>query len=342
MEAYELKDVYARLCDDESRMIFENKLLHALTGDHKYIKKMALECVCVAQFANRVRKGTDKETVIFGAGVEGKDMVTFFENVKFSAFVDDIYAGKTAFGLPILTQDEFFKRRSAGEFDGADIIIGSSMRYNAMWERLLAENVPEDSISGYPFGIQYFDCPELVPAPDEVFVDGGTFSGDTVFDFIKWSNNQYSKIFAFEPDRENYEVCKKNLEKYDKVELFNNGLWDKRETLRFLGFNKFGGKAGAGFDKAGEQNISALDLDSALAGERVSFIKLDVEGAELNALRGMRKIITEQKPKLAVCIYHKPEDIWELPRIVLEYNKDYKLYMRHYCPSDIETVMYAL
>ena len=69
---------------------------------------------------------------------------------------------------------------------------------------------------------------------------------------------------------------------------------------------------------------------------------MDIEGSEGKALLGARKTITENKPKLAICVYHKPEDIIELPQIVLDMNPNYKLYLRHYSYTDTETVLYAI
>jgi hypothetical protein len=69
---------------------------------------------------------------------------------------------------------------------------------------------------------------------------------------------------------------------------------------------------------------------------------MDIEGAELEAIKGAKRIIEEQKPKLAICVYHKPEDIWELPELILSYNKEYKFYIRHYSYKDNETVLYAV
>lgn len=85
-----------------------------------------------------------------------------------------------------------------------------------------------------------------------------------------------------------------------------------------------------------------VDLDSVVKGEEVSFIKMDIEGAEEKALSGAKRIITEQKPKLAICVYHKTEDIIELPALVLSMRPDYKLAFRHYSANSAsETVVYA-
>ena len=76
--------------------------------------------------------------------------------------------------------------------------------------------------------------------------------------------------------------------------------------------------------------------------EEVTFIKMDIEGAELKALKGAKNIILRDKPKLAISIYHKPEDIVEIPLFIKELVPEYKLYIRHYSNDSIETVLYAV
>lgn len=88
--------------------------------------------------------------------------------------------------------------------------------------------------------------------------------------------------------------------------------------------------------------IETTSLDSALAGKRVTFIKMDIEGAELKALMGAEKIIREQKPKLAISLYHSPEDICTIPQYLMRVRQDYKYYLRHYSLFDTETVLYAI
>ena len=74
----------------------------------------------------------------------------------------------------------------------------------------------------------------------------------------------------------------------------------------------------------------------------ITFLKMDIEGSELAALRGAERIIREQRPKLAICVYHKPEDLREIPSLLLSYHPDYKLYLRHYSINETETVLYAI
>ena len=83
-------------------------------------------------------------------------------------------------------------------------------------------------------------------------------------------------------------------------------------------------------------------LDEVLDKKRVTFIKMDIEGAEREAILGAKKIISEQKPKLAISVYHHPKDILVLPKLILHINGDYTFYLRHYALSTSETVLYAI
>ena len=88
--------------------------------------------------------------------------------------------------------------------------------------------------------------------------------------------------------------------------------------------------------------IPVCALDEVCGDEKITFIKMDVEGSEYKALLGAEKIISCCKPKLAISIYHNPEDIWELPELILKMNPDYKFYIRHYSLAGEDTVLYAI
>lgn len=84
-------------------------------------------------------------------------------------------------------------------------------------------------------------------------------------------------------------------------------------------------------------------LDSVLSGEKVSFVKMDIEGSEKEALNGMKGIIENQKPVLAISIYHSLDDFLQLPQMIRDMNPEYRIYIRHYRKlSDSETVCYAI
>lgn len=188
---------------------------------------------------------------------------------------------------------------------------------------------------------QYFDFFEYT-GDRETFIDGGVFDLGSTKAFMAWCDGNYDHVYAFEPEKSNYELCNNKIGEWDKVSLFHCGLFDNRGTIGFTA-----GLGGASRienqknDFYSDYDIEVTDLDSVVGGEKITFIKMDIEGAEEKALLGAERIITEQKPKLAICVYHKPEDIIEIPSIVLKIRPDYKIAFRHYSLRDTETVMYA-
>lgn len=95
-------------------------------------------------------------------------------------------------------------------------------------------------------------------------------------------------------------------------------------------------------EKEGEYVIDVVALDEIVYDKRPTFIKMDIEGAEQEALGGCERILKEFKPKLAVCVYHKPEDLFEIPIFIKKANPKYQLFLRQYANSRTETVLYAL
>ena len=91
----------------------------------------------------------------------------------------------------------------------------------------------------------------------------------------------------------------------------------------------------------GVEEIETVALDDVLAGKRIPFIKMDIEGAEYEALLGARKLIMENRPRMAISVYHKYEDFVTLADLVLKMHPDYKISFRHYGLDELETVMYV-
>ena len=124
------------------------------------------------------------------------------------------------------------------------------------------------------------------------------------------------------------------------IALHNKGLWDCETELAF----EAGGGQGSKIGENGKNviKIQTASIDDVVGEDEVSFIKLDVEGAELKALQGAERTIRKYRPRLAISIYHKPEDILEIPEYILSLHDDYKLYIRHYQMSPCETILYAI
>ena len=185
----------------------------------------------------------------------------------------------------------------------------------------------------------YFDPEIITLSEDEIFVDGGMYVGDTAEQFYKISDGEYAHYYGFEPDKHNFATANKTLMEKPNMTLIPKGLWNC-ETL--LGFTD-GLASSSRLNEASGNiiDVTALDLYfSDMAPP--TFIKMDIEGAELDALRGAERTIREHKPKLAICAYHKPEDAYALPELAMGYRGDYKFYLRHYSNTSFDTVLYAV
>ncbi len=187
---------------------------------------------------------------------------------------------------------------------------------------------------------QYFPSDIFTLDDNECFVDGGAYNGETIIDFIDETNNSYKYIYGFEPDIQNYNKIKENLNYIDcnRIGLFNYGLYSISGEV---GFNSHGNSASF-ISETGKDKVSLVKLDEVIGEYKPTYIKLDIEGAEEEALYGMKDTITKYHPKLAISIYHKAADLWELPLLILNLSASYKIYIRHYSNGLHETVCYAI
>lgn len=192
----------------------------------------------------------------------------------------------------------------------------------------------------------YFSEPFLNLRDDEVLIDGGAMLGDTVYDFCFHTNSSFKAIHCFEPNLsiyKNLQMTMSGLPEHfkQKIQLHNAGLYSRNTSVHFKTIGQGSGAACIAVD--GDATIDVVDIDSQFQGQEVSFIKMDIEGAELDALKGAQATIQRYKPKLAICIYHKPEDFWEIPLYIKSLLPEYKLYIRQksYCDAS-ETVCYAV
>lgn len=183
---------------------------------------------------------------------------------------------------------------------------------------------------------EYFDgCVRLMK--EEVFVDCGGFVGDTALKFIRQVDGKYKDIFIFEPEASKLKLIRKNMSDF-KYTLYQYGVWSESTIL---GFDDRGDVA-SHISEQGGAEIETCALDDLIYDVAPTYIKMDIEGAETEALKGCEKIIRKYKPKLAVCIYHKPDDLFKIPLMIHELRKDYSIYVRQYDNSLFETVCYAV
>ncbi len=175
---------------------------------------------------------------------------------------------------------------------------------------------------------------------NEVFIDCGAYDGDTILEFVKRTNDCYEKIYAFEPDEKNYKKLKQTLAEsgIKRVQPYQMGCWHSKTTLRFSSSANMTSL----ISDNGESAIGVEAIDNIVEPERVTFIKMDIEGSELSALHGAEKTIRKSKPKLAICVYHKPEDLITIPQYINSVVPEYKFFLRHHQFISWETVLYAI
>lgn len=175
-------------------------------------------------------------------------------------------------------------------------------------------------------------------------IDGGACYGDTAFYF---ATKTKGKVFSFEFMKENLDILKMNLElnpKYrNQIELVERPLGIKSNEKLYSVFNGPGTSI-SDEQKDGAEVFETISIDDYVKQnniEKIDFIKLDVEGSEEAILRGAAETIRKFKPKLAICAYHKKDDLIVLPRLINELLPEYKLYLDHNTIMNNETVIYA-
>lgn len=187
---------------------------------------------------------------------------------------------------------------------------------------------------------QYF--PSLIKLlPDEVFLDCGAYDGDTIRPLLAYSPD--ATVYAFEPDPGNFRKLGEYVETLPqdqklRLRLFPAAVDQKDGKLRFAAT----GAAGATVSSTGNVEIPAVALDAQNFDPAPTFIKMDIEGAEQAALSGAENIIRRHKPLLAICAYHRPDDLWELTLQMRAFSADYAFYLRCYDHDGWETVLYAI
>lgn len=171
----------------------------------------------------------------------------------------------------------------------------------------------------------YFDLDLMHCGPDEVFVDMGCYTGDTVLSYINsYGAENYRRIYSYEIVAEHLEQAKNNLRQYKNIDFRLRGVAEANKTMYLESETPHPGSA---ICESGQISVQAVALDEDVP-EAVTFIKMDLEGGEYNALLGSERHIRQDHPKLAVCLYHSNQDLWRLPKLIHSFGMPYKYYLR--------------
>lgn len=200
----------------------------------------------------------------------------------------------------------------------------------------------------------YFCLPEFSGNFEEIFVDAGAFVGDTVERFI-WENlGTFRHIYAFEPGYMQFNALQHRMRRLivewainpEKVSLIRAGLTDTPGTMACTFVNDAPLRHGLADFKSELNNddaerVNVLTLDEYLSGKRVTFIKADVEGMEMELLRGSERTIRNYRPKMALCVYHYPSHLYEVAEYVRYLVPEYKFVLRQHVPLFGDFVLYC-
>lgn len=347
----QLKAVYEALQDQESKMIFEKRCMHSLSGDKIHLDEMIRLLVRqyhqtdqmydLLQWLQTKRK---KYMIVFGAGFAGRELVEALEvfGIHISYICDSNASlhGSIRYGKEIISIERLNELK-----EEMVIVLGTNLYANEMYRQLEKMGIGPDCIY-MPRGQwwlgnerQYFDSRIMIPGKSEVFIDGGAYKGEDTIAFSKWCGKAFEDAYVFEPDKDNHrDTCRNLMYAGINCHTLNFGLWNKAEKIGFSS----GVQAASHVEAAGTEQIEMRSVDEVMQGNKVSFIKLDVEGCEMEAIKGAEDTIKTYCPRLAVCVYHKPEDIFDIPMAILNLNRNYRLYLRHYSYIFTETVLYAV
>lgn len=215
--------------------------------------------------------------------------------------------------------------------------------------RLLGYPCYRDAL--YTEGYLSFPFPGEQLRDNEVYVDGGCYTGDTAEEFVlkmKENRKTYKAVYSFEPETQVFEMAKSNLCKYRDITLVQKGLWNE-ETILYLKYNPtdvdlIANYLVSEFDNESCQ-VPVTSLDTYFSGMSIqdwpSLIKMDIEGSEKEALQGAEIIIKEKKPRLMISAYHKTEDIYELLQTIIDMRSDYEFQLWKLGDGFVDMVLYA-
>jgi FkbM family methyltransferase len=178
---------------------------------------------------------------------------------------------------------------------------------------------------------------------DEVFVDCGAYDGDSVRAFLGRRGPSFGRVIALEPDPHNCARLRDYIAGLPavvrgKVEVRQLAAGARRERVRFAA----DGTVGAAFAGEGPAEVDCAPLDEVLSEQPPTFIKMDIEGAEPEALAGARRTLARHAPVLAVCLYHRQEHLWQIPTSLRSASDRYRLFLRRYSDDCWEQVCYAV
>lgn len=213
-----------------------------------------------------------------------------------------------------------------------------------VYEKLIRFRMLDDSIQ-IPTEVQdkqYFEYGFYPKSDDEIFVDCGAYNGISLRTFLKENDSRFLKYYGIEPDRDNF----RKLQDYimtlpdavkEKTVIVNKAAYDRAGEVMLYDLSG----PGSFIADIGRQKVEAVRIDDIVDDHEATYIKMNIEGSELQALKGAEKTIRKSRPKLAIAGYHKTWDLWEVPLLIHGMHSDYRFHLRSYM-NNVSFVYYVV
>ena len=316
--------------------------MNSLTYDYNHITQITIDNLDVMSELRRdiepyIKDG--RKLILGGAGYYGKSIKMTLKDIKFECFSDRNSQENLVMGIPVLSRKDAVEKYPDALFIVDSMVYARPIKVEL--EQLGVEHVLDFGSylgkNGKALDNQYYDVFRF--SDDEVIADVGCFDCYTMKQYFKYGSSKYKKIYSFEPEPQQYMHCKELIEKgrYSNWEIYNYGVYDNNDKLYFSS-----NSSSTKVSKDGDIEVDVIKLDDFFKKHDVpTFIKMDIEGAELAALKGCDETISKYKPKLAICVYHKPGDIFEILEYILSLNLDYKMWLIDYSYVINVSVLYC-
>ncbi len=334
-------EIYEKLVDEESQVYYvarQNYMAdHRLSSFYNIIRELHIEYK-FRDIENFLVSNSSNGWIIWG-----KDDIALYQYLLLKdskrtvVGITEYECGERISGVPFVCLDQVFQLVNN---EGYTLLVPQKQYTDALKSMFRCDRVliVDNHLVGR-CGWQYFDF--FNPSENEAFVDAGSLDGKTSIDFVKWSKGDYSAIYAFEPNPKMIQECMDtlNMLSCNKVYFYNCALWNCKCKLNFN--NESRSKWDACVSNEGIVSVDANSLDNIIGQNKVTFIKLDVEGSELETLMGAAEIIKRDRPRMAISVYHKKDDLFAVAHYLMSLVNDYNFAIRHYHSDTIETILYV-
>lgn len=319
-------------------IIMPEEVIERVDGDFIVI-------VCINTDGKRYCKSFDEALRIGGhhgvyerlhkAGCEKVIDYSFFRRC-FSIFADEKYNAPSCSDIDMMVGNK-------DEISRVYELLGDDLSRET-YEKIVKFRLLDDSIQipTLTQETQYFEEGLYHSREDAVFVDCGAYNGISARTFLKIQGEKFEGYYGSEPDPANYGKLMDYLaslpEKIqNQMTVTTDAFWDREAGLKLYSLD---GPGSFVSQDSGTIAVKAVTIDGLLNGDKATFIKMNIEGSEKQALKGARKTIEKFKPELAIAGYHRTDDLWKIPLMMREMRDDYIINLRSYM-NHMSFVYYA-